>query len=1257
MKTKKLQYPRSPQSAWGAAVFLTLAGLFLGGCKQPLDPESRIIPGGVGLLSVSLSGPQEPAALTADPGAARTMLALDPEFSSYELLISPDPETVTGGAGTGSKTYSSSSGSFQIMLPTGTYTVSAAGYTGDKRTAKSIDDGPVEQVSISGGTQTDITRTLHPYMDEDVYGALHYSLNWDAVGQIPARAELLVEQYDDSNGGLWTGIPISLINESVTAGSQRGTILLIRRETGLVQQSGVLALPPGEYRLTTTVAMDGPNPPVSRTDIAHIFSNLSTPAVFVYGSGDLTVTGPGTDAGSGFITRFNFTETPGAVSIVGSSAGPDGTRLIMVMVPDTTDLTRLTPVVECAEGAQITSSPYPAFPGPDGKPAWSAGDYSRPTAWAAEGRNGVTQPYTVIVTGPASGDCLITNIAFQETSLAVDELIIDQANRSITVKVPNGTRASFPNYRLTPIFEKIGTDLKLVDPEYLDDTTHDSPLSGPIEFMDDGIPARIFRVYAQSGATKTYTVFILEALNTEAEIINFVFDGYPDHPGSISLAGGTNYTITVPPLPYGTPLTSLKPLITYKGSLNPGSGVEQNFSVPVSYTVTSENGANTKTYTVTVTTEAANRDTGIFDFVITNVPRAKVVIGTKPRADGKIPIVVQVPYATSPLTPKDSGDPDGPKWTDLKALIPLITLSSGDSVFINPNDANPSTASPISPPNGTTDVIPFNNQNNYQEAVYRIKAQAGNIQDYVVVAAREVQYYYVKASGDDTDPDQYNGGSESTPFRTLAYAVRKAVEHEVDHIYVIGTLNNSSEGGAWENTSATEAGDPVPSGSFGEFGSTTAPATGGGQSVFNLNGTGRNGAAPWRIYITGIGSNAILQGAPDKRVISVSGGAHITFENITIRSGGGGAAYGGNGGGMYIGGGSTVIWKSGSIIDSRALSGGGVYVDNSEFDFMTGSISGNTAAGSTATNFTTGNSPVVQGGGGVYLNGVESLFWLANGEISGNSTAGSGGGVLVNGSAVPDEPNDNDLNPDNDMPHNFIMSGGTVKGNTATGGFWPHGGGGVFTAKGVFEMMGGQIMNNTSTRQGGGVFVWSRAVFYMDGDSSVTANSGVGSSKAICSRGVTTLRGNAQADKVYIWNYSKGSWNNGFGDEFTLMEGARLSGLVLAFADDPQNNRNYINIVQSDRLPGGAFFTGGTDPITTIDLESRLNANGSFSTTATIDGDWLGKYLIKNGGNNIPSGQAAALIKRFPLGSYTSGAPSRSLSTYTLDTNGTLKKK
>jgi hypothetical protein len=913
---------------------------------------------------------------------------------------------------------------------------------------------------------------------------------------------------------------------------------------GIVKLDGVLELPPGEYRLTLSVAMDGPLPPVTRTDIAHVFSNLVSPAAFLFDSTDLTITIPGPDTGGAFITKFTFTETPTATTVIGSNPGPDGTRLIMVMIPDPlADLTQLTPKVECAPGAHI-SSPAPSYDlaDPENPIHWVKGDYSRPTSWTAVGRNGMTQQYTVVVSKVASSECLIMDIAFEEVGLVQPPRIVHPANSgtgTITVVVPGGTLSAYPNYRLTPVISWVGATLRL---------SPSTTLTTPLDLRPD----KTFRVTSASSAWKDYTLTIQET-----------------------------------PLPLST-------------------------------------------------------DAGIFDFVITNVPKAKVVIGTKPRSDGKIPIVVQVPYKTSPLTT------DGSNRTDLEKLIPRITLS------------NP--LSSISPsPNGTSDFIPFSNQNDFQEAIYTVTPQAGTAytQDYVVVVARDVQYYYVKASGSDTDPDLYNGDSESKPFKTLAYAVSKAVQNEVDHIFIIGTLNDTSEGGAYEDTEDIEV-DSAASESSNTFHLSGASATSGGASVFNLNGSGRLGpggtGASYPIYITGVGSNAILQGTGSKRVISITGGANIIFDNITIQ-GGGNASYNGNGGGMYVGGNSTVIWKSGSITGNTAPSGGGVYLgsdaaDESEFDFMTGTISGNTTTGITATHFTTGNSPTIQGGGGVYVYG-NSLLWLAEGQITNNSTKGSGGGVLVNGSTIPD-----DASPAT-TPHNFIMSAGSVDNNSSSGNTWPHGGGGVFVAKGVFTMLNGQIVNNSSVRQGGGVFVWSQALFWMDGNSLVTGNSGVGSAKAICSRGITTIRGNAQADKVYVWNYAEGDWNNGDGDEFTVMEGARIGGLVLAFADDPVDNRNYINIVPSDRTAYGVgnFFSSGTDPITTIDLESRLNSNGSFSSTTTVDADWLNKYLIKNDGNEIPIGQAAALLKRFPLGSFTSGKPSLSLSKYKLDTAGKLVSK
>jgi hypothetical protein len=70
------------------------------------------------------------------------------------------------------------------------------------------------------------------------------------------------------------------------------------------------------------------------------------------------------------------------------------------------------------------------------------------------------------------------------------------------------------------------------------------------------------------------------------------------HPSATGTINGTNITVTVPTI---VNLTALAPEIIHNGySVNPASGIAQDFSSPVQYTVTAENGI-TKNYMITVT--------------------------------------------------------------------------------------------------------------------------------------------------------------------------------------------------------------------------------------------------------------------------------------------------------------------------------------------------------------------------------------------------------------------------------------------------------------------------------------------------------------------------------------------------------------------------------------------------------------------------------------------------------------------------------
>jgi hypothetical protein len=1188
-------------------VVLFIAFLLFSGCRdffldEPSgsSPEASGLGPGQGVLRISLSGAGVSASLS-----ARTILPQTPAFTRYELALWNSSNTLL-------ESIAFYEDATQIYLLGGSYKAVVLGYMGEALVAYSDHKDVVIPV---GGQTGPYLFELKPFdgavisdsfasdavaaaiaagaIDEGYPGFLNFSLGWDGLSQMPAKAELLIETYSNSPAP----IPISWIPSELTVGSAPGTILLLDKAAALVKLIGSLSLPPGEYRLTMTVTMEGAASGVSRMDIAHIYGGLTSSGFFFYSGGDLS-SSMGLPSGTNFITAFNFTGYSHASSVIGGVPGSDGTRLIMVVLPSSndagtpTDLGRLNPQVETASGVVISS------PAPSGRPApldaspdsdllyyFGEGNYSGPTSWTAVDKNGNTQQYTLMVTKAASSGHQIVDLVFKDYPSA--PVTIDEGTGKISVVLPPGVSlSSVPR----PVISIIGEGVTLKD---------GSPIPPTLNFSSG---SQTFTVIADSGESKDYTVSITNAQNNEAVITSFAIDGDPieKYPldgiadasaGIEATPDGNGYYNITGALPYGASLTNRKPLIQFKGkTLEPGSDIPQNFNGPVLYTVTAQDGATKKTYRVTLSNKPGNTDTGIFNFVITNVPNAKVVIGRNPRPeDNRIPIVVQVPYGTNE-----------------KNLIPEITLASSSST-INP---------------ASRAIIPFGNAGNNQEAVYRVTAQVPSItQDYVVVVSQDIQYYYVNGiSGRDDWPDIYNGGSESYPFKTLAYAVYKASQHPtINKIFVSGELNNTTERGAWERAADGANGFRSSGGDAG--------------SVFNLIGTGKP------ITVSGV-SNATLRGVSGKRVLSVTGGADIIFENITLT---GGNISNGDGGGIYISGNSKVKFSGGTITGNTARSGGGIYVnddtDDGHYDLtlLNSSVTGNTAAASNIS-LPAASTRIasIAGGGGIYI-GKHALVWLAGGTVSSNITAGSGGGVLINGMAYSSSGAESGTERGDE--YGLLMSGGTIANNRSNGGSSPHGGGGVYVARGVFEMMGGQITGNYSQRQGGGVFIWHNARFSASGTSSITNNEGVGSSKAICSRGYTEIMGKAQADKIYIWNNNDTSPDfSRQRDSFILAENARAGGIVLAYDDTPTNphTRNFIRITAS--VPG-------TDPICRIDLEGHLT-NYVFATTDISD--WVGRKVLE-----VSTGisNTQALLDRFPLNTFV-GKGTLSLSAYKLERNG-----
>jgi hypothetical protein len=112
-----------------------------------------------------------------------------------------------------------------------------------------------------------------------------------------------------------------------------------------------------------------------------------------------------------------------------------------------------------------------------------------------------------------------------------------------------------------------------------------------------------YTITAADGSSQTYTVIVTTADSNSKDITEFNIDKVDGTIGT-DKAGAATISLTAP---YRTDITSLTPTITYSGiNISPASGIAQNFTNPVIYTVAAANGS-VKMYTVTVTV-ALNND-------------------------------------------------------------------------------------------------------------------------------------------------------------------------------------------------------------------------------------------------------------------------------------------------------------------------------------------------------------------------------------------------------------------------------------------------------------------------------------------------------------------------------------------------------------------------------------------------------------------------------------------------------------------------
>ena len=293
-------------------------------------------------------------------------------------------------------------------------------------------------------------------------------------------------------------------------------------------------------------------------------------------------------------------------------------KKIEAVIPSGTNITALVPGIVVSESATVSPA------------SGVAQDFSSPLVYTVTATDGTTKEYTVTVVSP-SDEKEILSFEFENYNPYV---IANITGTNVEVFLPPGT----------DITAQIPTTIKVSDGATV------SPAEGIVQDFSSPI---VYTVTAADGSTKDFTVSATVLVSDENEMISFSFENL--NPVVNAIITDTNVEITVPS---GTDITTLTPTIAVSelATVSPASGVIQDFTSPVVYTVTAEDGS-VQEYTVTVAIVLSDaREVISFSF------------------DGLDPVVEATfsGFRIELLVPSN---------TDLTELVPTIEVSASATVY------------------------------------------------------------------------------------------------------------------------------------------------------------------------------------------------------------------------------------------------------------------------------------------------------------------------------------------------------------------------------------------------------------------------------------------------------------------------------------------------------------------------------------------------------------------------------------------------
>ncbi|WP_406661022.1 PGF-pre-PGF domain-containing protein [Methanolobus sp. ZRKC3] len=240
----------------------------------------------------------------------------------------------------------------------------------------------------------------------------------------------------------------------------------------------------------------------------------------------------------------------------------EGEKKVSLAVPHGTDVTALIPTIDHT-GASISPN------------TWMPQDFTDPVTYKVKAEDATIQKYIVTVNIAPNPAKAITSFEFT----GLDPLVtgtIDEGAKAVTITVPYGTNVT----ALVPAIKHTGESI--------------TPNTGVAQDFTDPLA---YTVTAEDASIQEYIVTVSVAPNTVKAITSFKFTGLEPVVTGVIDEEAKMINLTVP---FGTNVTALVPTIAYNGaSISPNTGVPQNFTNPINYTVTAED-ATTQNYIVTV---------------------------------------------------------------------------------------------------------------------------------------------------------------------------------------------------------------------------------------------------------------------------------------------------------------------------------------------------------------------------------------------------------------------------------------------------------------------------------------------------------------------------------------------------------------------------------------------------------------------------------------------------------------------------------